>query len=775
MAEQVSTPQDFSVRVDFERILETIASRIYDSQYAFLRENVQNAIDAIRIQAIRDQKSTDSPEYRIDISVEGNQCAIRDNGIGMTKQDLANNFWTMGASGKTTAEARAAGCIGVFGIGGFANFGVCDILEVVSRTQTCRTAHCTSLSRAAFKQEQFTLPKVSYKESDELQSHGTIVRGVGKSQFDVKGLRAYIAQFVRYVHEPIYFQGQLISQEKLETSRDNYRQLTDVLTWKKGDMKVAFQLFADDGHNLSVRIMEVTIGNQPSKCYGDARLVHGQMEVLKRGFRICSVSISSTIGVSGKFDSDFLQPTAGRDSLDGKSHTLLTQIFQTIESATYPVILIDQNLLENHIRLLPQFVSQGKLEQLGLLTIKTIGNKTMTLSEIQEKGKLGKRVFYSYSGHSTPAAEVIQARGHIIVTVSGNRDRRAAEVEYLRSYCNGEEFENLIECLEPYAELETFDRAILAELDYAIRKLFNPTPYKFIAGKLTLDAPIYWSDKKESGATVVFVDTRHGEFQKLKPLGYSALFWSMIEAFCREYLGDTLKRQSPKFFGTGAIDLDTYSKSHAELWELLSTDIEVSRISSPDSHPTVHQEASHIEIVRVSDVVQLTISSSAGVSTRQDSDAQSNEPDKTKSPPKLLQIIDETKVTGLEGYYLRIPETATAAFGDLIRTFPAFVLIWFANRITWQGSDLKSTAFLFEVTLDRLIGGTNSTGLSHGALDLGPSKIQTFNGQIYFFISPIIQDQLIPKSDKEPIKVDILHQLIDLDKPRSWTSRKHKS
>jgi molecular chaperone HtpG len=758
----VNTSSGFSVRMDFERILETISSRIYDNQYAFLRENVQNAIDAIRIQALRDKKSTKDHQYRIEITIDNNRCSIKDNGIGMTQVELANNFWTIGASGKTTSEARAAGCIGVFGIGGFANFGVCDTLEVISRSQACESAHFTSLSTSAFKDDRFTLPMVTYQKSDELLMHGTIVRGIGKAPFDAASLATYLKQFVRYVSEPIYFQGNLISQE-IMSPQPNYREVTPVITSQGNAITVTFQLFADEGNNLAVKISKLKIGGEIYECYGDARLVHGQVEVYKRGFRICTVSVSSRIGVSGKFDSDFLQPTAGRDSLDGKSHTLLNQIFQIIETAAYPVILNDSDLLSNHIRLLPQFLAQGQLERIGQLTVKTIDSRDTKLAELRQWSEEGKRIFYSYSGHSTPAAEVLQARGHIIVTISANRDRRIAEVEFLRTFCRGEEFENVIECQEPYIELDIFDRAILAELDYAIRRLYNPAPYQFIAGKLTLDVPIYWSGKKEGGATVVFVDTRHGEFQKLKPLGLSPLFWSMIEAFCREYLGETLKRQSPKFFGSGAIDLDAYNKSFAELWELLSTDIEVSRITEVQSNPVPHQKISHIELVRVSDVVNVTISSTAVVSTPSEI--------AKKLPPKLLRIIDETKTTGLDGYYLRIPETATGAFGDLIRTFPTFVLIWFANRITWQGSDLKSTAFLFEVTLESLIPGNTATEVAYGAVNLGPSKIQMYNEQIYFFISPAIQDQLVPKSDNEPVKIEITHRLLDLGKPRSWTSK----
>ncbi|MBK7417596.1 MAG: ATP-binding protein [Nitrospira sp.] len=774
MDEQLTTVQDFSVRIHFEKILETISTRIYDSQYAFLRENVQNAIDAIRIQATRDGMQTDAPKYRIDVRVKKNQCEIQDNGIGMTKEELSNNFWTMGASGKTTAEARAAGCIGFFGIGGFANFGVCDTLEVISRCRGCDTAHFTSLSRSAFREDNFQLPRVTYRTSDELTSHGTIIRGIGKTSFDPKSLETYLKQFVRYVKEPIFFQNELVSQESAATPRANYRELTEEITWKAGDVKVTFQLLADDGNNLAAKIFRVTLGAQRYECTGDVRLVHGQVDVYKRGFRLCAVTISSRIGVSGKLDTDFLQPTAGRDSLDSKSQTLLGQVFQIIETASYQAILDDPDLLENHIRLLSELVAKGHLEKLGQLSVKSIDGRIFKLADLQEKNSQGNRIFYSLSGNSTPATEVLQARGHVILALSSNRDRRNAEIAYLRSYCSGEQFDNLIECIEPYEKLERFDQAVLAELDFAIKRLFNPSPYSFVAGKLTLDAPIYWSDKKDGGKSVVFVDTRHGEFLKLKPLGFSGLFWSMIEAFCREYLGDTLKRQSPKFFGSGAIDLDSYSKSHGELWELVATDIEISRIESPESNPSLHQRTSHIEVVRASDVVRVTISTGAGVKTEQIAADEISDTGSKQSPPKLLRIIDETKVTGLEGYYLRIPETATKAFGDLLRTFPTFVLVWFANRITWQGSDLQSTAFLLDITLDRLIQSPARGELAHGTVDLGPSKIQTYNGQIYFFIDPAIQEHLVPKNDKDLIKIDVRHELLDLGKPRSWTSKSNE-
>jgi molecular chaperone HtpG len=771
MSKDAKDSDGFPVKVDFRRILQTIAASIYDNQFAFLRENVQNAIDAIRIQALRDKLATSNSRYRVDVTIDGNTCSISDNGIGMTKDELANNFWTMGASGKTTDEARRAGCIGVFGIGGFANFGVCDTLEVISRTAACSVSHHTSLSTSDFERDQFALPEVRYAETEELTSRGTIVRGTAPNPFDGDGLLTYLKQFVRYVPEQVFVQNQLVSQEQMDEPRGTYRELTGIINWHQGAVHVRFQLFADAGHNLSARIRGLKIGEQNYKCKGYVRLVNGELDVYKRGFRICAVTVSSRIGITGSFDADILQPTAGRDTLDTRSQHLLNQVFGIIEAAARPIILQDSDLLLNHIRLIPDFISEGSLDKLGLLKVATLSNETITLEELREFSKRGKRVFFTNSGRATSAAEVLQARGHVIVKISDNYQRRSAEVKYIQRYCKGEQFDNLIELLEQYEDLDTFEKAVLSELDYAIKKLFSPKPYKLIAGKLTLDAPIYWSDKKEDNKSLVFVNTRHGEFLKLRPLGFTGLFWSMIEAFCREYLGSTLKTQSTKFFGSGAVDLDAYSKSHAELWELLSTDIEVSTIAAPGSPVVPRRNYGRIEVVHIRDIAQVTISRTTSENANQGNGEVNEEQATGSEPAKLLRIVDDTGVTGLQGYYLRIPATATSAFGDLIRTFDSFAVVWFANRVTWQGTDLKSTAFLFDVTLDRLIGDKLTGAPAHGAAELASSRIQTYNGQIYFYIPPDVQEHIIPSNDVDPIKIEIRHELLDLDKPRSWTSK----
>lgn len=761
----MSDNTDFSVGVDFPRVLETIASHIYDNQFAFLRENLQNGIDAVRIQATRDGRSVDSG-YRIDIRIDGNRCEIQDTGNGMTKEQLRRNFWTMGASGKHTEEAKRAGCIGTFGIGGFANFGVCDQLKVISRTAKCSVTHETSLGKEEFNTLEGQLPTVKYQETDQLDSNGTIVIGLATMDFDKQKLLEYIRQFVTNVAEPVYFEGTRISSGRKSGIGDNYTPITEVVTDRTGPIVFSYRLYRDEGSSLAAQFVDASESGRTIDFAGFARLENGSVRAFKRGFKICEVSVNSRIGVSGWFDSDLVKPTAGRGTVNAESFSKITQVFRCIEARARQLVVQDEELLSEHIRLLPDIVASGDLSLLGLLRVSTLDGRTFLLSDVEKMSK-ERRVFYSLTRSNTPASEVLQAKGDIVVSVSVDRNRRRAEIVYLSQRCRAKTFDNLIERLEPYVELEEFERVLLAELDIAIRRLYQPEGFTFFPGKLTLDMPIFWSDKKELGKTVVYVDTKHGEFEKLRPLGYTPLLWSMIEAFSREYLGDTLKRSSTKFFGDGAVDLEAYAKSHSELWELVPSEIETSMLGPSEEGVRRRSLGAQVEFVRTQDITQIQVSSGY-----EDGDYQGPPTDHdtgTDTPGKLLEIVDGRHSTGLGGFYLRVPVSASKAFGEIIRTFSTFAVVWFANCITWSGTDNLDTAFLYHVTLEELIHGVAEP---HGVIELDSARLQYFREQVYFYIPTDFHRYLVPREEERVIKVSVTHQLVDLGKSRAWTTRK---
>ena len=120
-------------QIEVSRVLEILSNDIYDSPYALLRENIQNAYDAILMRGSANEEQQETYSPRIDVKLDKKLVTISDNGIGMDEAVLENNFWKAGSSGKNNEIARKAGVVGTFGIGAMANFGVANQLKVVSR------------------------------------------------------------------------------------------------------------------------------------------------------------------------------------------------------------------------------------------------------------------------------------------------------------------------------------------------------------------------------------------------------------------------------------------------------------------------------------------------------------------------------------------------------------------------------------------------------------------------------------------------------------------
>ena len=94
-----------SLKFDSNQMIRLLGVQLYDTPLAMLRENVQNAVDAIRMRMAKDKQFTP----RVDVTISINSVSIEDNGIGMSADTLRNNYWYAGNSGKNTPEAKEAG------------------------------------------------------------------------------------------------------------------------------------------------------------------------------------------------------------------------------------------------------------------------------------------------------------------------------------------------------------------------------------------------------------------------------------------------------------------------------------------------------------------------------------------------------------------------------------------------------------------------------------------------------------------------------------------
>jgi hypothetical protein len=333
-----------------------------------------------------------------------------------------------------------------------------------------------------------------------------------------------------------------------------------------------------------------------------------------------------------------------------------------------------------------------------------------------------------------------------VVQLPADRDKQIAVRDYLATLCAAEAFEGRIECEEVYDGLSRFEKAFLSELEHTILSGFDVSAVTLVPGRLTEDVPVY-APETAAAELSIFVDVRHSEVTKLEKLGVTPLFMSMVAAFCREYLGDTLRSRSPKFFGSGAVNVDWLAKRRSELWVLLTDDIEVLT------------RGTKREVVRASDVQVVHAGEPASPAVEVSAE--------TSRKPKLVRIDGTEDFAHLFGYYLRIPDTATIAYGDVIQQCDSRGAVWAGNKVMFVASDAISTAFQFEVRLDRLIAtGGGSAG---GAIELERPLQALFEG-LYFPVPDSLEPFLVPAEGQE-IRIEVRCDWIDFTSARAWEAQ----
>ena len=739
-------PASFPAGLDFPSVLPLISRQIYDTPLAFLRENLQNALDAIRIQAFRDGKSSGDLDYRIEILVEGSTVKVADNGIGMSAEDLRQFFWTIGASGKRSEEATAAGCVGTFGIGGFANFGVCDVLEVISQTEIGTQGTSTKLSADDIERAGTSPPTVTALHSDAAAPRGTVVVGHLKHEPSPDELRQYLADFTRYVPTQVFFNGQKLPQADFRAAETaaNYEPVTEAATWTRGDVSVTSRFFEDRAHALMARLETLTLGAEAVPLTGTLRFEHGSLGLYKHGFQLCTMQVPSTIGLSGRLDCARFSPTAGRDTLDADTTKLLAQITDVLESAAIELVLQDTDRLAQHTRVFSYLRKHDWIDKLGRSRVGLADGSETTLGALREQSAQGVTVFFGVT-QKHALNQVMQARGHLVVLLSSDRHRQRAERDFLERYCSAKPFDGVIECSQIYDDLTRFEKVFLSELELTITRAYEIDQFILTPGQLTEDLPVFVKEAGKGSKLEIIVDVRHSEIAKLEQLGYTSILYALISTFCREYLGSALKSWSPRFFGNGALNLELLSRRRSEIWLLVKDDIEEIRKGGIRQVVT----ARDVEVVSVGE--EETTKYSQG-------------------RRRILRIVDETGLTNLRGFYLRMPDSAFDAYGDLLPAYENQGVVWCGNKITYVASDAVSAAFQYEVRLDEIVCVENEgQARTEGAIALERPIYEAFGG-IYFPIPAALKRFLVPTGNQE-IRLQLFCEWFDIKTARQWRPR----
>ena len=174
-------PKPFSFELDQERILDLLTGHtLYNDTGVVLRELVQNAMDAVRLQGLINPEQELEGRVTICWNSQERLLSVRDNGTGMTQSIVENHLLRVGSSRYQEPEFRkkypSFSAISRFGIGVLSCFMIADDVEIITCHPEEEEARHLSLRSVHGKYLIRLLDKEGDSEAHALCPHGTEVR-----------------------------------------------------------------------------------------------------------------------------------------------------------------------------------------------------------------------------------------------------------------------------------------------------------------------------------------------------------------------------------------------------------------------------------------------------------------------------------------------------------------------------------------------------------------------------------------------------------------------
>ena len=143
---ETQTKETHGFQTEVRKLLDLMIHSLYSNKEIFLRELISNASDAadkLRFEALSDDglyEGDGDLKVRVSFDSDVRTISVRDNGVGMTREEIAGHLGTIARSGTrqffeslTGDSAQDTQLIGQFGVGFYSSFIVADHVTVTSR------------------------------------------------------------------------------------------------------------------------------------------------------------------------------------------------------------------------------------------------------------------------------------------------------------------------------------------------------------------------------------------------------------------------------------------------------------------------------------------------------------------------------------------------------------------------------------------------------------------------------------------------------------------
>ena len=478
-------------KAESKRLLDLMINSIYTNKEIFLRELISNASDAIDKLAYRsltDQNlniDTSKLEIKIEVDKDKRQIVIKDNGCGMTEQELENNLGTIAQSGslafkEANEKKEDIDIIGQFGVGFYSAFMVSDKVTVESKSVDEAQAHKWESTGAegytiesCDKQDVGTTIILHIKEDNEDEKYSEFLEKY-KIQELIKRYSDYIRHPIKMDTETINSMIPIWKKEKSKVTKEEYNSF---YTEKFNDFMPPLKVIHSSVEGQFTYNALLYIPSHLPYDYYSQEYEKG-LQLYSNGVLImnkCSELLPDYFGfVKGLVDSPDLSLNISREMLqhDRQLRIIAKNLENKIKSELQNMLKNDREEYEKFFNTFGMQLKYGTYNNYGmdkdklkdlLMFYSSTEKKLVTLGEYVSRMKEGQDTIYYASGESVdkidmlPQVEGIKDKEYEILYLTENVDEFVMQA--LQEY-EGKKFANVcadnidLESKEEKEELE---------------------------------------------------------------------------------------------------------------------------------------------------------------------------------------------------------------------------------------------------------------------------------------------------------------------------------